>query len=203
MSFPVTEFTCSKCSFTGDNTVSWGKFAYELADGKLLPLERSIGWCYECDRLAGVETLDPRSPQDVIFGEPMPDSAERRAELKKVKARLLTRLGFGKAKIKNMTDCLESTLKFEENVALYNKNIVSRSEPSKCLRCSSANVIILRYPHPIECAPPLPTGFIHPNCGGSILVAMSGDRLAMMFDRVRVYECSGRFLRDQPAPKGW
>jgi len=197
MSVATTQITCSNCSFSASDSVNWGHFSYELDDGTLIPLQRSLGWCNHCSDVVAIESLSPIPMQQTdILGRPRKSVFELKLELQTTKNRLRNIFGFGKDRIARLTSDLEFTVKEERENDLYNNLVESRAGSPRCLRCSLRDIHPLKIPDLTERHPPLSTGFIHPECGGQIMACKSGFRVSMRFDRVRIYDCEGCFLRE-------
>lgn len=200
MSVASTQISCSNCSFSASDSVTWGRFSYELDDGTRIPLQRCLGWCHHCDDVVAIEAITPISRQLTdIFGRPRKSAIQLQLDLQKAKNRLRNIFGFGKSEIARLTSDLESTVKEERENDVYNNLVESRIGSARCLRCSMRDVHPLKISRVTEGAPSVSTGFIHPECGGQILAGKSGFRVSMRFDRVRLYDCEGCFLREEPA----
>jgi len=198
MSVETTQITCAKCSFTASDSVTWGYFSYELEDNTLVPAMRSLGWCHNCNDVVAIENLTPlaKHPKD-SYGKPRKGIAELQLELQRAKSRLRSMFGFGKAKIELLQNALEFAIIREREIDQYNNLIESRVGSACCLFCSMRDILHLNIPELTEGDPPVSTGFIHPHCGGQLMAAKSGFRVSLRFDRISVYDCEGRFLREQ------
>ncbi|MEI8123349.1 MAG: hypothetical protein WCI20_15065 [bacterium] len=198
MSVETTQITCSTCAFTASDSVTWGYFSYELKDNTLISVERSLGWCHNCNDVVAIENLTPKAKRSKdTDGRSWKGIAELKLELQKAKSRLRNIFGFGKAKIDLLTNELEFTILREREIDQYNKLIESRVGSSRCLFCSMRDILHLNIPKLTEGNPPVSTGFIHPECGGQLMAAKSGFRVSLRFDYTSVYDCEGHFLRKQ------
>lgn len=55
MSWPVTLYYCTKCDFAIGDVVTWGMKEYLLPNKVHIPVNRHLGWCDDCGRIASVE----------------------------------------------------------------------------------------------------------------------------------------------------
>ena len=141
MSMPFVFFKCDRCAFKADSTVLWGSFSYQLSDGRKLAVQRELGWCRQCATVTAIEDLS---------------DIDARKQLDEANTALvvLNGDGFWKA-IKRRTN------KGRKEIELWQSRQVAagqrldflrqRSDPPRCLYCSSTDVA--RLSHPQRMAP--------------------------------------------------
>jgi len=145
-----------------------------------------------------IEDLTPKANQKTdSYGITEKSSAELQVQLQKANSRIRNVFGLGKAKIEQLKNELEYAILRERKVDQYNNLIESRVSSARCLFCSMQDILHLTIPRITLGEPPVSTGFIHPECGGQLMVEESGYRVSFRFDNIHVYDCEGHFLRKQ------
>lgn len=199
MSMSLSIFTCDRCDFRASEDIVWGRFYYQLSDGSLIPLERELGWCSSCKTLAPVERLSINNAIHDEIQSLKVDFARYEAELLNLENRSFFIKCFMSSKkkeeIKKNFAYTRQVLK--EKMELVNI-LSSRKTPPRCLICSSDEVISYEFPSISIDEPPgkhYLTGFIHPDCGGNIMISNSGIRLIMQMKR-RSYSTEGVFITE-------
>lgn len=202
---PFLVFRCNQCDFKGNDMVTWGPFSY-LSGFKFIPLERQLGWCPDCAKFVPVEIL-PTS-ESLISGAAQVESLRNAVEARR-KYEIPNRSWF-KGLFKHtemshefiMLKCdlhvCKQTLKQAKARAAA---LSGRSAKPKCLECGSINAYALtmtmqaagdeRNP-----APAIPSGVLHPGCGGEFQVAHSDFWVNCVLPH-RIYDTQGRFLRSE------
>lgn len=188
MSVEPTVFTCDKCDFKASSKIVWGRFYYQAAADRLIPLNRSLGWCSSCKTLTPVEDLSIRK---VTYDE----IREYEAELFDFESRgfLKKRLVGSKKKerIAYVRRCLEENLKLVDILR-------SRQSPPRCLICSDTQVILHKFltiADDDNSGKPRLTGFVHPDCGGNIIASNAGISLMVQM-KSRAYTTEGIFIKE-------
>ncbi len=187
-----TDFSCDRCDFKASNLVVWGRFYYQNFDGNLIPLKRNLGWCSSCKTLSAVENL---SIDKTIYDK----INEYEAELNKLKNPVFfIKHLMGSKKKEEIKDRIAYAQQFiKEEIELVNI-LRSRKTPPRCLRCSSSDVIQYKFPSAGFDESPnklFPTGFIHPGCGGNIIMSNSGIDF-MMRRKSRAYTTDGILIKE-------
>ena len=180
MSMPSINIVCEKCDFTGSSMTTWGRFSY-LIDGLEVPLDRELGWCFDCKSFKPIEYLSSEGIMDEI--------EKFRSELEDMPSNWLLRLiPFVRREIKHY----RSEIKKQE---LLLNLIEQRKGTEKCLNCSSTNVKYFDGDYSLEYNGFMfegekRTGFIHPECGGEFIATPCGLRFHMKFD-TQYYDFDG------------
>ena len=173
MSMPSINLDCDKCDYSGSTMVAWGNYHYKF-DEQIIALNRSLGWCLDCEGFVAVEDLNNAS--DIL--------AELKQLTKPLKVhfskRILVTLSQGIRQIRAQNldeiDVLATKLKI----------IIERQGDERCLICSSLNIIAFNEDYALEVNGALytgtkKTGFTHPVCGGEIIATPNPIRFNMKF----------------------
>ncbi len=54
----TSEIKCTQCEFSCLSSVTWGPKYYLTANNEKISVDRKLGWCFDCDSIAPVESLD-------------------------------------------------------------------------------------------------------------------------------------------------
>ncbi len=176
---PVYKLVCDKCEYAAPGTVLWGRFEYEFGDLRL-PLDRKLGWCSACREIRAIEHFNPASWAPI--------------ESKS----LIHRLKF----------CLRGSVtaaerEQEQNYEQLAYGIISSSREGqeRCLNCGSQDNELFSSPMNLEYDSVYKgsqdVGFAHPGCGGAFSYVGSDLRLNVAFDKTKIYDVKGMFLREE------
>ena len=200
--------TCSKCGEITYGAVVWGRYEYELPDGRLCSLSRSLGWCFGCQAFQPVEDLGP-GDLDIWQQYYENQIREMQARLEKLRRRST------RAKL-SLTETEEQQLQLSISLkiaALDRETDLKRSflaamrnrrSPERCLKCGGTKVIKPIMPEvddpPRTSDGPLMLGMKHPPCGGELIRQERAHSVNMRFDTRRIYSIEGEFLREEKVP---
>ena len=192
MSFMV--FSCSECEYSDTSMVLWGIFNYQGSQG-LVPVERQLGWCHQCEGLAPIEVLPSEGRIKIIEQREFPafmgpvDKTVPLSESEKTKNMEWQRAW------------RERELKDEYSRLSL---LVDRESGPRCLSCGSTSIFYL--PNDIDVqgswcdpAPPTAFGVAHPGCGGSLLVCHSEMRFQLEIPD-RLFDMEGCQVSDESCP---
>jgi hypothetical protein len=200
--------TCSKCGERTYGSVVWGRYEYELPDGWLCSLSRSLGWCFGCQAFQPVEDLG--SGDIDIWREYYENQIrEMQARLEKLKRRsTIAKLPITQVEEQQLQCAISrkiAALDRETNLKRsFQAAMKTRLSPERCLKCGCTKVIKPIMP---EIDDPQWTtdakvalGMKHPPCGGELIRQEHALWINMRFDTRRIYSIEGEFLREEKAP---
>lgn len=187
MSMPFTQFSCDRCEFTADSTVLWGMFTYQLEDGQTMNVDRCLGWCHQCNTVTAIEDLSGEGARNQI--------SEAEQELASIINKsgiwnLLNRLFSSHARLQEINHWHEKKADGERTLAF----LAHRSDPPRCLFCSSTAVAKLPQARNVDRDNQLAIGFTHPECGGQLFAIKSSYSVSIEPSN-RSYSPSGVFMR--------
>lgn len=200
--------TCSECGEITYGAVVWGRYEYELPDGRLCSLSRSLGWCFGCQAFQPVEDLGP-GDLDIWQQYYENQIREMQARLEKLRRRsTLAKLFFTETEEQQLQLSIsrkiaaldrETDLKRSFLAAMRN-----RRSPERCLKCGNTKVIKPIMPE-IDDPPRTSDGSVvlgmkHPPCGGELIRQERALSVNMRFDTRRIYSIEGGFLREEKVP---
>jgi len=200
--------TCSKCGERTYGAVVWGRYEYELPDGRLCSLSRSLGWCYHCQDFRLVEDLGP-GDLDIWREYYENQIREMQARLEKLKRRsAIAKLPFTE------TEEQQLQLSISRKVAALDREtdlkrsfqaaMKTRTSPERCLKCGCTKVIKPIMPEVNDSQPTsdetVALGMKHPPCGGELIRRERVLSVNMRFDTRRIYSIEGEFLREEKVP---
>lgn len=191
VSIPFTNLECDKCGFQGGNGVVYGDFRYVDGDSEIL-LERTLGWCSDCQGFVAVEQFDDRE--------------EVAAKIEKIQDEV--RIGKNKRpsfslfnkRPKQPLDRRDQLPGLFRRLALIEK----RKGQEKCLHCGSVNVS--QFDGDYSQVDPfaseqetIHTGYFHPGCGGEILATASTMRFFIKY-QPKFYSVDGYRIEGERHP---
>ncbi len=191
MSFWYLNISCNKCDFSDSDIGMYGLFSYQTPQG-LVPIERQLGWCHDCQGTEPIEVLPSKERIRFIEQRDYPGIWNCLGE-----SRLLSEDDIAKdLEYKRLSR--EHDLQ-EEGVRL--SILVDRNSPPRCLTCGSTNIFAIpidssRLPHQYDPATPTSIGVTHPNCGGELHISWPGTM--SLFAEDRVYDLEGRAIPQEP-----
>ena len=172
MSMPSIHLDCNKCEHHGCTSVTWGLYSYLIGD-KEIPINRTLGWCKDCNGFKPIESFDP--------DESLNEIKASNDILKKLESNLL--LNLLSSSRKNQINYYHDQVE-KHTMMLY--IISKRVGTEKCLECGSSAVIPFDGDCDLEYESGLfqglkMTGFIHPDCGGEFIATPNPIRYHMRF----------------------
>lgn len=184
MSMPCCSLCCDTCDYSRYNTFLWGNFAY-LVDGVEVPLMHQLAWCLECQSFAAVEEL---------------------AGLEQCVAELITHVhhmvvargsflaSLASALLPGSRAATRAAMVKAKALALRIEMLQGRDR-GRCLTCGSTawldfDPTLIRSAYSLPPGHTLSSGFVHPGCGGEILVKGNSMRLRLAFEPKR-YDADG------------
>lgn len=196
MSLPVISFSCDRCGFTSSNMVFWGRFYYQIGNGRYIHVERCAGWCFDCQTFAPIEELNQEKAMNELqrVKKELWKHQEQLGKIESYKIGIISRWFTSSKKLEALRTKV-GYLQINVSSALSYVNLInSRKSPARCLRCCQSNITPFVMP-PVEDNPGKHlTGFIHPNCGGNIIAENSNTRIAMKY-KTCIYSIEGNFLK--------
>lgn len=206
MSVPAAFFNCDKCDFGASSMVLWGVFNYKVAD-QLISVERSLGWCGECNTIRPIEVLPDRERMQEMQAK----CGELHAHIENALTLLRSQQSwFGKLvglkvrvpqHIQKKQDEFKSLSAKVQEDQLTLGAIEGRNSGPRCLLCGSERTSLLpKFPAPPEAEdfeePEPAPAFIHPNCGGQVMVTHPVIRWSVQL-KERTYDSEGRMLAER------
>jgi len=175
MSMPFINLDCDKCDFHGSSMTTWGDFRY-IANKSELNINRLLGWCFNCKKLAPVEDFSDIDEVIAEIGELTTDLKSDYEKWLSYLFLILTR----KHTVYRINEISDLTKRLHL--------IRQRKGSEKCLTCGSENIKIFDGDYSLEYEVmegvfqgTKHTGFIHPECGGEIIASSNAMRLNMKF----------------------
>ena len=157
MSIPVTTYQCSGCELSGSPSVTYGLYKYCDDTVGEIPLTREMGICEDCEKFTAVESFD-----DVDTVRAKIDELEQ----------LITPDGWWGRFLLLFSP--SQTLKRITELGGLNRRLAligTRKGTERCLVCGGTNIVPFTGDR---------IGFIHPKCGGEIILQES-DGLQMAY----------------------
>ena len=150
---------CESCGHEFSFSVGSGDFWYQMPNGDRFPVDSKLGWCVSCADMVAIEDLS---------------GARANLELKKEEARIkasndrprtfLSKV-FGANKAQHVD--LDSLSRIHENLLF----LARRRSPPRCLECGCSDIVELpELPWPEHVGEAIPAGWLHPVCGGRVVV---------------------------------
>lgn len=167
MSLPARTYLCSDCDFRQGVTGLWGVSEYVFPNNIRLPVQGCLGWCDECGGLAAVEILPEREGSAKI--------GTAGQELPVLPVRLPRCLICGSTRV--MTPLVTTQEKSSES-----------EEPGPPI--FGGTVKEKRN----EIGKRKPTRFIHPGCGGELLMSFEEGLRFALRPSIRLYTPNGDFI---------
>lgn len=202
MSVEAGQIMCDRCDFRTLTSVLWGRYQYEMPDGTRFNLNRRAGWCYDCNKVVPVEDLRRRDFSNDYMGNLVDSMFKYESDIRKLESGVMGWLGLNKGLIQDLKGKIQVIKDQQCEIITHNNMVESRIEKERCLECSGQNISYLNPPEQEACTQQyIPTGFIHPNCNGQIMIGYFGFRIAMSFNVIRIYDTKGVFLRKEKIKK--
>ncbi len=183
MSINSSLIKCGTCDYSSSMGVNHGIFYY-VSEGKEYNVERSYGWCYDCNEFSSIEAL--RNTSSLV------------KQLKETQNKItnLENTGFWyklTSKYKKLKEENSYYLEYIEKLKWRIEFLKGRSTMPKCLTCGSDNVTMIDvyeldyYNDGID---RLQIGFAHPGCGGELWIVKDHIRGIIKFTP-RYYDLDG------------
>ena len=183
MSMPYRMVTCTNCSLQEASLILHGYFVWRDNQNREASIDRELGICRDCCTVSPIECLPNRGAFEDA-DEAFLAGFWRKRSLKKKIYRSIWR----ESLIQQALDPASGFAVLRQVMALHRGPV--------CLACGSAHVSTMPIPygHDTDSEEPVPTGTIHPGCGGELLVRGSGgERVAVMIYK-NVYDIHGQFV---------
>lgn len=184
MSMPFKTITCDTCDFTANTTSLWGRFDYVAPNGTRLDVNRTYGWCYNCQDIRAIEDL---SDEEKLKND-IDTNTKKIAAIRNTSTlgRLLQMLGKDRWLINSLNKDIENNKR--RLIFLH-----ERKTPPKCLTCSGTDIIRINIPTTQGSNIEKITEFKHPNCGGHLLVKNS-EWMVNVARSTKEYNLNGQLL---------
>jgi hypothetical protein len=197
MSLPSITYKCNRCDYSQCGAVAWGTEEYVLQNGLRLRAPSQLGWCHDCKDLAPIESISiedrladiQRIENDLAECVPPPILPWWRLDrfIFREGARIIEE--YRAQRQHSLTAALADA---HDLLDLQQR----RKTPARCMECGTTNVTapFITNESPWEDrSQPRPTGFIHPDCGGEIVMVDDGLRIGLG-QSVRRYTPDGDFI---------
>lgn len=174
MSIMFTGYKCTHCDFDGADVTP--NLCYYLIGDLRIPMEKSLGWCYNCRSLRSVEVL-PNAEDEAVLEHRLVDLQAELAQLMDAPlppGRWWQRKARGLAERRARLSELKSRVaRMEEHLAdnrLLREVLSKREGKGRCLTCQSEDNQLLP-PHEVSYyeSDPVKVGFNHPGCEGELV----------------------------------
>jgi len=195
---PATSLTCDRCNFATSNTIFWGIFYYQINHDSFINIERSVGWCFDCQTFTPIEELNKEKATAELqrLKKELSEYQEQLNKTESYKTGFITRLFTSGSKLAGLKEKVKYLQANVDEARLYVNLINSRKNPPRCLLCCRSNITPFVLPSVEDGSGKHLSGFIHPNCGGNIIVENEGIRISKKL-RTRIYSMEGNFLKEE------
>lgn len=183
MSVPYRIVTCTDCNVQEDSLILNGYFVWRDNQNREASLDRELGICRDCCTVTPIERLPDRDEFDEAEEAFLAGFWRKRSLRRKI-----YRSFWRPSLIQKALDPASGFEVLRQVMALHRGPV--------CLACGSPDVSTMPIPygHDTASEEPVPTGTIHPGCGGELLVRGSGgERVAVMIYK-NVYDIHGQFV---------
>jgi len=179
MSMPHLYLRCELCDQEWTLGSLVGRSSYQLRDGSLAQLHKTLSWCNSCGCYSPVEKMDNKESLHAKLGSLFLDASEAEKSIHPLILFIFKM--FGKKASERLRDIQREV---SENQASL-KMLSSRKSPPKCLNCGSTDIS-----HKSAFDPPE----YHPNCGGEV-TRHENDNLRIIYRlQHKIYDLEGHFL---------
>lgn len=179
MSIPHLYLKCELCDQEWALGSLVGRSSYQLPDGSLAQLHKTLSWCNFCGCYSPVEKMDSKESLHSKLGSLFVDSLEAEKSVNPLflfAFKIFGKQASGRLKnIKNEVSEIHASLKL----------LSTRKSPPKCLNCGSTDIS-----HKSAFESPE----YHPNCGGEVARHESDDLRIMYRLQHKIYDVEGNFL---------
>lgn len=203
MSMPCVIYTCTACNFRGADYIVWGRFHYRTPSGEI-DLERTLGWCDDCGKLAPIEVL-PTQDRLAAIQKTIDDYSLRldviSSDEQATRTWWMRLLGLKPSSPDrpNLERWLRELKQNQAELKTVVEALSGRRAGPRCLVCASESV--RQIPRPFmpseyESADPyavIPVDMQHPGCTGQLMACNSEFRLNMQLLK-RVYDPEGHLI---------
>lgn len=188
MSVPYKVVSCSVCGYSQWNLILVGSFVWRDSTNREYSIDRELGYCRYCENIVAMERL----PSLDEF-----DKARDAFHASYIRKKFIAaRLDRDPLRQDLIADALDPSGGFEVLEA-----VMSLGRGPVCLRCGADQVEAIPIPASdfLDARNGVPTGFLHPGCGGEFFARGSGgNRIAPSIEK-RVYDIFGQLIETIPA----
>lgn len=172
-----------------------GRHSYALSDGRSCNLERTVGFCSDCDAFVPVEDLDVDQARSRIV-DAMRERDEKLAAYQKASQTFWAKLGFLSADAKREKANYEHFQNKISELTTHLEICTARSGSPRCLSCGSLSVCAFVLPSASDFAasPTLKIPFPHSGCASPIEVTQSRLRIKFRERAPRYFDFEGTEL---------
>ena len=183
MSVPYRNVSCTGCDLQQTSLVLYGFFVWRGAQNREWYIDRELGICRDCCTVTPSERLPDRDEFNEAEEAFLAGFWRKRCLRKKVYRSIWNKSLIQKA--------LDPASRYEVLQAVMNWQ-----RGPVCLSCGSTAVSTMPIPygHDTSSVDPVPTGTIHPGCGGELLdFGSGGERVAVQMFK-NVFDIQGQFI---------
>ena len=183
MSLPATTFYCSRCNFNDGDVGTWGMKEYVLPNNVRIVVNRSLGWCDDCEGVVSVELFSEEAClRDIQQAEQSLTASGQRPR------RIwwqLHRFIFHRAWQGYVTNWERRHFRLTCDLDDAKDSLThlrQRLNPPRCLACGSKKIrapLVANAEAWENMEQPKPIGFIHPGCGGELWMYQDGLRIGL------------------------
>jgi hypothetical protein len=186
MSVTFKIITCASCGYGAFSTILNGRFKWRNSVGHEYWFDRELGICRDCQKVVAIEKL------------PSKDDFENAKRI--FHAGFMKKWVFGRIIADNCrSDAVKNAVRSDSNFDVLEEVMELRRGPV-CVTCGSAHISAIPMPHihNLQGVEPIPTGVLHPSCGGELFIQSSGGTRFTMKMYENVYNTSGQLIERHP-----
>ena len=183
MSVPYRIVTCTNCNLEEASLILNGYFVWRDSQNRETSFDRELGICRDCCTVTPIECLPDRDEFNEAEEAFLASSWHKRSLRKKIHQ------SFWK------TSLIEKALDLSSGYEVL-REVMGLQRGPMCLACGSPDVstIPIPYGHKTSSIELVPTGTIHPGCGGELMVSGSGDERIAVRMYKNVFDINGQFV---------
>jgi hypothetical protein len=188
MSMPYRIISCSRCDLYETSLNMYGFFVWRDPQNREFHIDRELGICRDCRTVTPIERLPDHDEFDEAEEAFLSGFWRKRSLRKKIYR------SFWKDSL------IEKALDPESGYEVLRAVMALKRTPV-CLVCGSSSVSTMPIPygHNPSSEDPVPTGTIHPGCGGELIISGSGGERIAMSRYKNVYSLEGQLIDRTPA----
>lgn len=179
MSIPHLYLKCELCDQEWSLGSLVGRSSYQLPDGSLAQLHKTLSWCNSCGCYSPVEKMESKESLHTKLGSLFIDASEAEKSVNPLV--LFAFKMFGKQASRRLKNIQNEVNEIHAGLKLLS----IRKSPPKCLNCESTDIS-----HKSAFEPPE----YHPNCGGEVTRHESDDLRIIYRLQHKIYDVEGHFL---------
>ena len=183
MSMPYRIISCSRCDLYETSLKMYGFFVWRDPQSRECHIDRELGICRDCHTLPPIERLPDRDEFDEAEEAFLSGYWRKRSLRKKI-----YRSFWNDSLIQKALDPGSGYEVLRAVMALKRTPV--------CLVCGSSDVskMPIPYGHDPSSAALVPTGTIHPGCGGELFICGSGGERIAVRQNKNVYDLEGQLI---------